>query len=69
MRAQVISVVGACGRVVRGRGLVLAPGAWLTHAARDFFDVNIPTRVSAETARPISCKFRPMGLYCEARRR
>ena len=34
---------------LRGRSLVVAPGAWLSSLSRSLFDLHVPTRVSAET--------------------
>ena len=39
------------GRSFVCRGAVFAPGAWMSGLAQSLFDVDIPSRVSAETVR------------------
>lgn len=48
-------VLSEDGAAIRARSLVLAPGAWLSKLARSLFDLDVPTRVSAETV----CYFAP----------
>lgn len=47
--SEPVVVEGDDGTILRGRSLVLAPGAWLTTLARDLLGLSIPTHVSAET--------------------
>lgn len=37
------------GTLIRAKAVVFAPGAWLTSVAKEFFDLDIPTTVTAET--------------------
>lgn len=53
--ADCVEVESEDGQRVRAKRLILAPGAWLSHMAKDLLGVDIPTEVTAETV----CHYKP----------
>lgn len=51
----VVEVESADNRTLRGKHVILATGPWLSKMAKEFFGVDIPTHVTAETV----CHYRP----------